>query len=160
MAPFVGKDAQGWLAFGIKPGQSLEGRFGHGAVRRRGRGRFGPKRCKVSREAPTVFRITLVQGLNRQIRRMCEHFGYAVTKLERNRIMNVRLQGLPPGDWRDLTEEELSELLRAVEHSSSEPVATPGKSSKRKVRQGPRWTPQPPGKRGFGKPKKHRTRGR
>ncbi len=43
------------------------------------------KKCKVKKEAPFVFRITLVQGLNRQIRRMCEHFGYEVKKLERTR---------------------------------------------------------------------------
>lgn len=119
------------------------------------------KRCTVSREASLVFRITLVQGLNRQIRRMCEHFGYAVTKLERIRIMNVRLGKLALGDWRDLTEEELSGLLRAVENSSSEAATPPGKSRKRKVHRGSRWTPQPPGKRGFGKPpRKNRTRGR
>ncbi len=53
------------------------------------------KKCKVKKEAPFVFRITLVQGLNRQIRRMCEHFGYEVTKLERTRIMNVSLTGIP-----------------------------------------------------------------
>jgi 23S rRNA pseudouridine2604 synthase len=47
------------------------------------------KKCKVVQEAPTVFRITLIQGLNRQIRRMCEHFGYEVTKLERVRIMHI-----------------------------------------------------------------------
>jgi 23S rRNA pseudouridine2604 synthase len=47
------------------------------------------------KEAPFVFRITLVQGLNRQIRRMCEHFGYEVTKLERTRIMNVEPDGDP-----------------------------------------------------------------
>lgn len=52
------------------------------------------KKCKVKKEAPMVFRITLVQGLNRQIRRMCEYFGYEVTKLERIRIMNVSLSGL------------------------------------------------------------------
>ncbi|MDP1177672.1 23S rRNA pseudouridine(2604) synthase RluF, partial [Klebsiella pneumoniae] len=61
------------------------------------------KKCKVKKEAPFVFRITLVQGLNRQIRRMCEHCGYEVTKLERTRIRNVSLTGIPVGDWRDLT---------------------------------------------------------
>ena len=59
------------------------------------------QKCKVKKEAPFVFRITLVQGLNRQIRRMCEHFGYEVTKLERTRIMNVSLTGIPLGEWRD-----------------------------------------------------------
>lgn len=56
------------------------------------------KKCKVKKEAPFVFRITLVQGLNRQIRRMAEHFGYEVTKLERVRIMNISLKGVPPGN--------------------------------------------------------------
>ena len=78
------------------------------------------KKCKVVKESPTVFRIILVQGLNRQIRRMCEHFNYQVTKLERVRIMNVNLKGLAVGDWRDLTPKELTTLLEAVEDSSSE----------------------------------------
>lgn len=78
------------------------------------------KKCKVKKEAPFVFRITLVQGLNRQIRRMCEHFGFEVTKLERIRIMNVSLKGLPVGEWRDLTDDELIELFRLIEDSSSE----------------------------------------
>jgi 23S rRNA pseudouridine2604 synthase len=101
------------------------------------------RKCPVNKESPFVFRITLVQGLNRQIRRMCEHFGYEVTKLERIRIMNIRLKGLPLGDWRDLTEEELSALLRSVEHSSSE---APAKSRKS------RRPPPPPGARRWGKP--------
>jgi 23S rRNA pseudouridine2604 synthase len=78
------------------------------------------KKCKVKREAPFTFRITLVQGLNRQIRRMCEHFGYEVTKLERTRIMNVSLTGLPPGEWRDLTGDELIALFKLIENSTSE----------------------------------------
>ncbi|WP_406670861.1 23S rRNA pseudouridine(2604) synthase RluF [Raoultella terrigena] len=78
------------------------------------------KRCKVRKEAPFVFRITLVQGLNRQIRRMCEHFGYEVMKLERTRIMNIGLSGLPLGEWRDLTDDELVALFKLIENSSSE----------------------------------------
>jgi len=78
------------------------------------------KKCKVVQESANVFRIFLVQGLNRQIRRMCEHCGYQVTKLERVRIMNISLKGLPVGDWRDLTEKEMSELSKMIEHSSSE----------------------------------------
>lgn len=78
------------------------------------------KKCKVKKEAPFAFRITLVQGLNRQIRRMCEHFGFDVIKLERTRIMNVSLKGLPPGEWRDLTDDELVELFNLIEKSSSE----------------------------------------
>lgn len=78
------------------------------------------KKCKVKKEAPFTFRITLVQGLNRQIRRMCEHFGFEVTRLERTRIMNVSLKGLPLGEWRDLSDDELIELFKLIENSSSE----------------------------------------
>ncbi|CAI1808534.1 Ribosomal large subunit pseudouridine synthase F [Serratia quinivorans] len=90
------------------------------------------KKCKVKKEAPFVFRIVLVQGLNRQIRRMCEHFGYEVTKLERTRIMNVSMAGLPPGEWRDLTDDELVELFKSIEGSSSE--AKPAKKAKPAVK--------------------------
>jgi 23S rRNA pseudouridine2604 synthase len=78
------------------------------------------KKCVVKQEAAFVFRITLIQGLNRQIRRMCEHFGYEVTKLERVRIMNVNLKGLPVGDWRELTPAEMDGINRMIEDSSSE----------------------------------------
>lgn len=78
------------------------------------------KKCKVKKETPLVFRIVLVQGLNRQIRRMCEYFGYEVTKLERTRIMNVSLIGLPLGEWRDLTDDERGQLFKLIENSSSE----------------------------------------
>ncbi len=61
-----------------------------------------------------------MQGLNRQIRRMCEHFGYEVKKLERTRIMNVSLSGIPLGEWRDLTDDELIDLFKLIENSSSE----------------------------------------
>ncbi|MEX2476711.1 23S rRNA pseudouridine(2604) synthase RluF [Marinobacter sp.] len=91
--------------------------------------------CKVSQESRFVFRITLVQGLNRQIRRMCEHFGYGVTKLERVRIMNVSVKGLAVGQWRDLTKGELAELFDAIRGSSSEvPPASkkPARTASRK----------------------------
>lgn len=78
------------------------------------------KKCFVQQESPTVFRIILVQGLNRQIRRMCEYFGYEVVKLERIRIMNVKLKGLPLGDWRELTPDELSEIFKLIENSVGE----------------------------------------
>ena len=78
------------------------------------------KKCFVHQESPFVFRIILVQGLNRQIRRMCEHFGYDVTKLERVRIMNVKLKGLPLGEWRELSQEELQGIFKLIEHSSGE----------------------------------------
>ncbi len=73
-----------------------------------------------------------MQGLNRQIRRMCEHFGYEVTKLERTRIMNVSLTGLPPGEWRDLTDDELIALFKLIENSTSEakPKAKPQAAKK------------------------------
>ncbi|KAA1171921.1 23S rRNA pseudouridine(2604) synthase RluF [Marinobacter salinexigens] len=82
------------------------------------------KKCRVSQESRFVFRITLVQGLNRQIRRMCEHFGYEVTRLERVRIMNIELGNLPVGQWRDLSKKELGVLFDAIKDSSSE--APPG----------------------------------
>lgn len=78
------------------------------------------KKCRISKESPFIFRITLIQGLNRQIRRMCEYFGFEVLKLERVRIMNIRLKGLPLGDWRELTEEETAEIERLLGKSSSE----------------------------------------
>jgi len=78
------------------------------------------KKCKVVREDTNRFRIILIQGLNRQIRRMCEHFGHDVIKLERVRIMNISLKGIPLGEWRDLTETELEQIYLMVEKSSSE----------------------------------------
>ncbi|MFZ9956251.1 MAG: 23S rRNA pseudouridine(2604) synthase RluF [Flavobacteriales bacterium] len=78
------------------------------------------KKCKITQEAPNVFRIILVQGLNRQIRRMAEHFGYEVTKLERVRIMNISLKGIPVGDWRELNASEMQSIYKMIEHSSSE----------------------------------------
>ncbi len=79
------------------------------------------KKCKVEKETPFIFRITLIQGLNRQIRRMCSHFGYEVVKLERVRIMNITLKGLPLGDWRDLDEKEVAVLMSMLEGSSATP---------------------------------------
>lgn len=81
-------------------------------------------KCEVTQLSRFVFRIILVQGLNRQIRRMTEHFGFTVKKLERIRIMHVSLGDLPVGKWRDLSKDELDTLLKAIEHSSSE--APPG----------------------------------
>ncbi|MCM0611301.1 23S rRNA pseudouridine(2604) synthase RluF [Marinobacter sediminum] len=107
------------------------------------------KKCKVQQESRFVFRIILVQGLNRQIRRMCEHFGYDVTKLERTRIMNISLGGLPVGQWRDLTSKELTVLFDAIKDSSSE--APPG--TKKQVRK-PKPSGTPSGKRPAGKPRK------
>lgn len=69
------------------------------------------KPCRVWRIAPRTFGIVLTQGLNRQIRRMCEHFGYEVRRLQRIRIINIRLDGLKTGAWRDLSQAELKGLL-------------------------------------------------
>ncbi len=68
------------------------------------------KKCEVEKVGRYVFKITLIQGLNRQIRRMCEHLGYEVVTLKRLRIMNIHLGNLPLGEWRDLTEKELNDL--------------------------------------------------
>ena len=75
------------------------------------------RKCYVEHMGARSFRIILTQGLNRQIRRMCEHLGYRVTKLKRVRIMNINLD-LPLGDWRDLKTHELKELRRLCETSS------------------------------------------
>ena len=75
------------------------------------------KKCFVKKEGKNSFRIILTQGLNRQIRRMCEYFGYEVKKLERVRIMNVALGNLKIGAWRYLTKKELSEINRLTENS-------------------------------------------
>ncbi len=77
------------------------------------------KKCKIEQLGPNTFKIILVQGLNRQIRRMCEHYGYDVVKLERIRIMNIKLKGLPLGEWRDLTEKEIEELNKMIKLSKS-----------------------------------------
>ena len=88
------------------------------------------RRCDVKKIAPYVFQITLTQGLNRQIRRMCEYFGYEVTKLERVRIMDIHLGNLKQGNWRNLTEAEMNRLFDKID--SSENDAKPKKPSKPK----------------------------
>jgi 23S rRNA pseudouridine2604 synthase len=68
--------------------------------------------CRVTQVGRNTFRIVLTQGLNRQIRRMCEHFGYTVRDLQRVRIMHVRLGDLPLGRWRALTPVEIRGLVQ------------------------------------------------
>lgn len=68
------------------------------------------KRCRVEPVSRQVFRIILTQGLNRQIRRMCEFLGYKVLSLKRIRVMNIYLDQLPVGSWRELSKEELNKL--------------------------------------------------
>lgn len=70
------------------------------------------KKCYVEKMNQRTFRIVLTQGLNRQIRRMCDAFNYKVVTLKRIRIMNIYLDDLKVGDWRDLTEVEMSVLNR------------------------------------------------
>ena len=70
--------------------------------------------CRVRRTGERSFNIILVQGLNRQIRRMCEALGANVTHLRRIRIMNLRLGRLQPGQWRELNKEELQRLTEAL----------------------------------------------
>ncbi len=67
--------------------------------------------CRINKVSQNVFRIILTQGLNRQIRRMCEVFDYTVRRLIRVRFVNIRLEGLAPGRWRNLTARELADLL-------------------------------------------------
>lgn len=96
------------------------------------------RKCKVEKESEKVFRITLTQGLNRQIRRMCNYLGYEVVKLKRIRIMNIELGNLPIGSYREATKEELDELKRQISekaekrqetdfHKGKKPVKNAGK---------------------------------
>lgn len=76
------------------------------------------RRCKVKYENEKTFRITLTQGLNRQIRRMCNYLGYEVVKLKRIRIMNIELKDLPVGSYREAKENELAELKRQLKENT------------------------------------------
>jgi 23S rRNA pseudouridine2604 synthase len=75
--------------------------------------------CRLTQVGKNTFRIVLTQGLNRQIRRMCEHFEYRVRRLQRVRIMHVQLGTLPVGKWRELTAAELRGLLPAARRTLS-----------------------------------------
>ena len=77
------------------------------------------RRCEIVEINPFTFQISLIQGLNRQIRRMCEYFDYEVIKLERIQIMNIKLGNLGQGNWRNLTEPELEGLFNMLENSDS-----------------------------------------
>ncbi len=70
------------------------------------------RKCTVEKMGPYTFRIVLTQGLNRQIRRMCEVLGYRVVQLKRIRVMNIGLGNLKTGEYREIYEEELEELYR------------------------------------------------
>ncbi|MCH9661103.1 MAG: 23S rRNA pseudouridine(2604) synthase RluF [Bacteroidetes bacterium] len=77
------------------------------------------KKCQVERVSRNVFKIVLVQGLNRQIRRMCEYLDYDVLELKRTRIMNISLGNLAIGEWRDLTKKELQDLEDSLKNSDN-----------------------------------------
>lgn len=86
------------------------------------------RKCKIIKEGDKNFRITLTQGLNRQIRRMCEHFGYTVVKLRRVRVMNIRLDNLALEQWRNLTDKEVDILMNSIKGSKSEKKTSTGTS--------------------------------
>ncbi|OKL40358.1 23S rRNA pseudouridine(2604) synthase RluF [Pontibacter flavimaris] len=105
------------------------------------------RKCFVEQLGPNKFRIILTQGMNRQIRRMCEALGYEVQTLQRTRIMHLSLARIPLGQWRNMTDAEVAEMMRLVERSAkteeasasrkhaTEP-ASPAKSNKPKPRGG------------------------
>ena len=76
------------------------------------------QKCFVKQEGPNRFKIILTQGLNRQIRRMCEALGYNVEALKRIRIMNITVSGLAPGKWRYFTPAEIDIVNKMVASSS------------------------------------------
>ncbi|HHF3081278.1 TPA: 23S rRNA pseudouridine(2604) synthase RluF [Vibrio diabolicus] len=90
--------------------------------------------CKVTKETKFSFRIVLTQGLNRQIRRMCEALGYEVFKLRRVRIMNISLDGIPNGKWRYLTDDEVAEILAMCDGSVGTEEASRVDSKGRNIR--------------------------
>jgi 23S rRNA pseudouridine2604 synthase len=90
--------------------------------------------CKVVKETKYSFRIVLTQGLNRQIRRMCEALGYEVFKLRRVRIMNISLDGIPNGQWRYLTDAEVAEILAMCEDSSGTEEASKMDAKGKRIR--------------------------
>lgn len=72
------------------------------------------RKCTLKRTGKTSFNIILTQGLNRQIRRMCEYFGYKVVRLKRTRIMNIKLGNLKSGTYRNITDNEYKELIKGL----------------------------------------------
>lgn len=86
------------------------------------------RKCKVQQVSKYVFKITLTQGLNRQIRRMCEYLDYEVTALKRIRIINISLD-VPTGKYRLLTDKEISELNQLIEPSIKTEEASLPKAS-------------------------------
>jgi 23S rRNA pseudouridine2604 synthase len=104
------------------------------------------QKCKVDKVDQYTFRIVLTQGLNRQIRRMCEFLEYEVTKLKRTRIMNIDLAGLSTGDWRELEPEEVAAIQQLVASSSKTEDASIGAGAGKRRESGRK--PPPPRKKG------------
>jgi 23S rRNA pseudouridine2604 synthase len=88
------------------------------------------RKCRVEKIGKRQLKIILTQGLNRQIRRMCEYFGYRVEKLVRVRVMNIELGDLPAGKYRDVTAQECEELMKLIEKSSNAPIIPAEQSQK------------------------------
>ena len=109
------------------------------------------QKCKVTKLSKNSFKIILTQGLNRQIRRMCEYFGYRVTALNRVRIMNVELGRLKPGSWRKLNPAEMEQINKMIAGSSKTQEAS---KDKNKIRSKSRKTYQPKNKKDFSKTKR------
>lgn len=82
------------------------------------------KPCTASRRGPREFRLILTEGRNRQIRRMCEALGYRVTALHRVRIMNITIEGLAAGQWKNLAEREQDELFATLRRSARQGTDT------------------------------------
>lgn len=94
------------------------------------------KPCRLEQTGKSSFTIILTQGLNRQIRRMCEYFGYRVVSLKRVRIMHIRLGRLKEGTYRNLTGEELKELEAVLKNSSALPAASKNSPVRQAAKQG------------------------
>lgn len=111
------------------------------------------KECKVEQVSKYVFRIILTQGLNRQIRRMCEFLDFEVTALKRTRIINISLD-IPVGRYRDLTDEEFTQLNQLIEPSSKTEEASLPKIASEATRNKTPWRKNPPtnATKSFGRP--------
>lgn len=92
------------------------------------------RKCLVEQTGERTFRIVLTQGLNRQIRRMCQYLGYEVKRLKRIRVMNIELGDLPAGKYREASKEELEGLQKLIRNSSE--TAVTGKNERRNKKHG------------------------
>lgn len=100
------------------------------------------QKCLVEQINKNTFKIILTQGLNRQIRRMCEYLNYEVTKLKRTRIMNVGLGKLAEGAWRELTDDEMSQINEMISDSSKTEEASKDNQKKKNHSPNKKFTPK------------------